>query len=265
MVKAKRKALLVPILKKALLISAFFIASNAQALDCPASHIDESAQLRYVHDGDTLKLKDGRKIRLLGIDTPELARKNQPAQPYAKKARDYLKQLLARHQNRLGLAYGIERKDKYGRNLAHLYLSNGQSIQASLLSAGLATAYVTPPNTNHSDCYRAAEKQAMLAGKGIWSLPQYQLKTLNQLSKQDKGFRRIRGRVSRSYGTSRGWWIVLGNRLRVQIKKQDLLYFKPRRLKQLVGKTITLRGWLHPSKKSFYMNLRHPDNMSVTP
>jgi len=38
---------------------------------CPADSFDETTTVRYIHDGDTLHLKDGRKVRLIGINTPE--------------------------------------------------------------------------------------------------------------------------------------------------------------------------------------------------
>ncbi len=265
--RAKQQILLLAMLKKALSVSAFFIgffpSASAGTQTCIASQINETAQVRYVHDGDTLKLIDNTKVRLLGIDTPELARKNKPAQAFALQAKYALQKLIQQNQQQVGLADGTEKFDKYNRRLAHLYLRNGDSIQARLLRQGLASAYTTPPNIRLSHCYQQTEAFARQQKLGIWSLPQYQIKSLPQLSKKDKGFRRVKGRVSRAYASKKGFWIILGNKLRIQIRQRDLMYFKQQSLQQLVGKTVQIRGWLHPNKQGFYMNLRHPDNFSV--
>jgi len=255
-------------LKKALFTGAFFIgffsaASVAGSAYCPGNQISETATVRYVHDGDTIKLSNNTKVRLLGIDTPELARKGKTAQPFSLQAKYALHKLIRQNQQQVGLADGIEKFDKYQRRLAHLYLSNGDSIQAHLLRQGLATAFTTPPNIRLSHCYQQAERFARKQELGIWSLPQYRIKSLSRLNKKDKGFRRIRGRVSRAYASKKSFWIILGNKLRIQIRRKDLIYFNQQQLQQLAGKTIQIRGWLHPNKQGFYMKLRHPDNFSV--
>ena len=57
------------------------------AVDCPADRIDEYVEVADVHDGDTVRLVDGRKLRLIGFNTPELARDESPAEPLATEAR----------------------------------------------------------------------------------------------------------------------------------------------------------------------------------
>jgi endonuclease YncB( thermonuclease family) len=64
--------------------------------DCAADRIDELARVARVHDGDTVVLHDGRKLRLIGINTPELPREDSPGQPFAQEARAALATLLAR-------------------------------------------------------------------------------------------------------------------------------------------------------------------------
>ena len=249
------------------LFCACLLALPAAAGTCPPRQVDETARVRHVHDGDTLKLTDGRKIRLIGIDTPELARDHRgqplPAQPYAREARTALIRLLESADNRVSLAYGRQRHDRYRRTLAHLYLPDGSSVQAHLLSRGLATAFTTPPNDTRSPCYRAAESVAMERRAGIWSLPRYQLKTLYQLRPTDNGFRRIKGRVSDVRFTDKAVWIELGDALRLRINNKDLVNFNEYALKQLPGKDIQVRGWLHPKKKHFFMALRHSDALII--
>ena len=112
---------------------------DTRAADCPASHIDERVQAVYVFDGDTLKLEDGRRVRLRGINTPELNQKGAPPSPFAIEARDTLQGLLESGRHTLLLQYGAERRDHYGRLLAHAFLENGDNIAVHLLQQGLAT------------------------------------------------------------------------------------------------------------------------------
>jgi endonuclease YncB( thermonuclease family) len=252
------------IFSRALVYSALFYASlPVQASNCKLDRIDTTAIVARVHDGDTLRLTDQRKVRLIGINTPELARDQQAEQAFARQARQALIQLLRSSNNRISMRYGQQRTDKYQRTLAHLYLPDGRNIQQLLISQGLATAFTTPPNNQLSHCYRQAEQAAIKQALGIWSLPEYQVKQLHQLDASDKGFRRVEGKVSQVRHSSKASWIQLGNQLRLRIKKADRINFSPGQLDQLKGKTIRVRGWLHPNKQHYFMNLRHPD--AITP
>jgi micrococcal nuclease len=248
--------------KKALIVSAFFCGSAffipLSLANCPPDHINETATVLRIYDGDTVKLKDGRKIRLTGIDTPELGRNNRPTQAYASKAKNALIKLLKQSDNKIGLSFGVERHDKYKRTLAHLYLPDGSSIQAFLLRNGFATAFTTPPNDHFTDCYQTAELKARNSHRGIWSLNKYKVKRINQLTSSDKGFRRVEGKVTSISQSKKAFWITLQGNLKIRIANKDLLYFDKHSLNQLKNKNIRIRGWLHPRKKGYFMALRHP-------
>ena len=255
-------------LKRALVTGALFclcLPLNSPAAQlCPASAIAESVVVKHISDGDSLRLEDGRKLRLIGINAPELARDNHPADALGVDARSTITQLLRQSHNRISLQYGAERQDKYQRTLAHVYLSDGRSLQASLIELGMATAFTTPPNDEHSACYRAVEQIAIQQRRGVWALDDYQLKRVSQLQTSDNGFRRIVGKVSRVQTTADATWIMLDEKLKVRIAKNDRIFFQSSQLQQLQGKTIEIRGWLHSSRPSgqqppYFMQLRHPD------
>ncbi|MFW2374894.1 MAG: thermonuclease family protein [Gammaproteobacteria bacterium] len=252
------------VISRALFTGALFYAwLPAEAGDCAPRQISESATVQYVHDGDTVRLKDGRKLRLIGINTPELERDQQPEQALAQQARLKLMALLRQSDYRVMLQFGLEPKDKYQRSLAHIYLPNGTNIQQALLENGLATAYTTPPNAQLSDCYRKAELGARTARLGIWQRPEYQIKPVDSLNRREQGFRIIQGRVSRISSGHKGTNIQLQNKVRLSIRKSDLMYFPGGYIASLQSKTITVRGWLHPQKHQFYMRLRHPDAVNI--
>ena len=143
-------------LRRALLGSALFVCLPGIALAtalCAPDRIDERARVSHVHDGDTLQLSDGRKVRLIGINTPELARDPVPEERFAVAARNALRQLLADGDFQVGIRYGRERFDRYSRVLAHVFTSAGGNVQALLLQRGLGAPTVFPPNLWQHECY----------------------------------------------------------------------------------------------------------------
>ena len=252
------------LISRALITGALFHAwLPVQASNCAPQHISESVSVQYVHDGDTIRLSDGRKVRLVGINTPELAHNNQAEQAFAQQARLKLMALLRNSDYRVMLESGLEHKDRYRRTLAHIYLPDGTNIQQAMLESGLATAYTTPPNSRQSNCYKQAELKAQKAGSGLWKLPEYQIKSVSSLNRRDRGFRLIQGRVSQISSDHKGTRILLENRVRLSIAKSDLIYFPPGYIQSLKSKSIVVRGWLHPQKSQFFMSLRHPDAITV--
>lgn len=110
-----------------------------------------------VIDGDTLVL-DGKRIRLVGIDAPELRqvcqRDNEPW-PCGKGARDHLADLIG--DAKIGCEAGGS--DRYGRLLA-VCSSGGRDLNAAMVSTGYAVAFGD---------YEAEENGARAKRLGIWS------------------------------------------------------------------------------------------------
>ncbi len=159
---------------------------------CATEHFDETAKVRYVHDGDTLQLNDGRKVRLIGINTPELARDNKAAEAFANEAKNALK-LLFNSNKSVNLLYGKDKTDRYGRLLAHALLNDGQNVQALLLKQGYASVIIIPPNTRFAACYLEMEHEARCNKTGLWQSEN--ILQAKQLRKQDIGFHLVRGKV----------------------------------------------------------------------
>jgi endonuclease YncB( thermonuclease family) len=236
---------------------------SASADSCPATQADTSGpalKVKYVHDGDTLVLRDGRKVRLIGIDTPELARKQQPAQPYAIAARDRLRQLVADSNATIRLQIGNEPHDRYRRLLAHVFDTRGNNLNASMIQHGLAIAFTTPPNTGWSDCYHQLDRSAMSEQTSLWAQPRYRPVDSADILDTTTGFHRIRAHIDRVKKSSRGIWLMAGA-LGIHIRARDFKYFDLNRLHSLAGKTILIRGWLRKDRykpgSRRYLALRH--------
>jgi micrococcal nuclease len=107
-----------------------------------AMHSFEAVVAKVV-DGDTVWTDRGEKIRLLGIDTPELHHPDYPVQAFAQQAKDYVagrilgKKCIFEYSD-------FDHYDKYGRTLAFIYL-DGDLINAEIVKKGLGYA---SPNKN---------------------------------------------------------------------------------------------------------------------
>lgn len=246
-------------------------STTAQSADETLCHIasaDETVEIKQVIDGDTVILKDGRHVRLIGIDTPEIGRKGEPSDAGAESARKNLISLL-QGQKKVLLKYDSERHDRYQRTLAHLFLANGQNIQASLLAAGLATPLNIPPNLRFIDCYLYHADQAMASQQGLWTLQNYQairtadLGRMPTLDKAGRHYRQVNGKVERVTESRTSIWINLENNVALRIRREDLPYFNETELQRLPGKIIQARGRLYKTNKQYRINIRHPSDMML--
>lgn len=93
-----------------------------------------------VIDGDTFKLGD-RKIRITGIDAPELLAPQCPGEEaLARRSADRLLELLNKGEFEM-IAHRLQRRDRHGRDLMVLK-RGGQSIGRTLIDEGLAHRYI---------------------------------------------------------------------------------------------------------------------------
>lgn len=237
---------------------------------CDTRRFDASVAVRYVHDGDTVHLEDGRKVRLIGINAPELARDDAPEQAFARDAREALDRAIAANGYRVGLVYGKERKDRYKRTLAHLFTPDGANLQALLLAQGMAAAIPHPPNLAFTECYSEQERAARCSNERIWSNPGQLSVHASKLNDKHKGFRLVMGTVDRISLNDHGARIFMG-KLMLGIHSDNLANFDTSELLSLRGRRVTVRGWLKPARNQssrtksrsqdairFFMNLRHP-------
>jgi endonuclease YncB( thermonuclease family) len=252
--------------KKAPLMGAFFLFAvllwqphAGQA--CSVDHVDETVQVRYVFDGDTVELKDGRKVRLLGINTPELDHEHGHDEPLARAARRALQDMLG-DADSVALRYGQRRHDHYGRTLAHVIVDGRRDVQLALLKQGLAAAIAVSPNLWHVDCYRDAELRARQRHQGIWGQAYYHPLDVDRRQPQRGGFRLLQGHI-RHVGVSKAFvWFDLDNGVALRLAQADQAYFPDRAWRDWQGRRIEARGWLYRIRRSdWQMNIHHPQNL----
>jgi endonuclease YncB( thermonuclease family) len=125
------------------------------------------SQVRFVYDGDTILLENGRRIRYLGIDTPERGSEEAPPEFLAEAAKAF-NQKAVRGVS-LRLEFDRQRKDHHGRWLAYVYLPDGRMLNEELLREGLARVLAVPPNLEQFERLVEAQREAMARRAGIWA------------------------------------------------------------------------------------------------
>jgi micrococcal nuclease len=136
----------------------------------------QAALVVRVVDGDTLVLAGGAKVRVLGIDAPEMEKEGYPADFLAHQAKAALAELTL--DRTVSLEYDRLRYDNYGRLLAYLFLPDRTLVNAELVRRGLARVYFIAPNLRYQKDLLAAQQEAIEAQRGVWQ----------QLLKQDEPF-----------------------------------------------------------------------------
>ncbi len=120
----------------------------------------EYARVAFAVDGDTVELTDGRRVRYIGVNTPETG------QPYASNAKSLNEALVTGQE--VWLETDAQASDVYGRLLAYVWVGD-TFANLELVRQGYATAYVVPPNVRHADVFALAEQETREAELGIWA------------------------------------------------------------------------------------------------
>jgi len=134
-----------------------------------------TVRVNRVIDGDTIivDLADPRtgatttRVRLWGIDTPELARAGAPAEPFAVAAARFVETMVEGRWVTL-LIEPHRPRGRYGRVLAHVRLESGEILAVEVLRAGLGRADARWPH-RWVETFAAAERTARREGVGMWS------------------------------------------------------------------------------------------------
>lgn len=117
-----------------------------------------------MHDGDTLFLPDARKVRLLGINTPEIG---DNLECFADEATAALRAMLPAGTH-VWVQPDLEPLDQYGRSLLFIYTDAGTNVNLALLAQGDAEVMQFEPDYLLRADLHAAETAARDAGLGLW-------------------------------------------------------------------------------------------------
>jgi micrococcal nuclease len=116
-------------------------------------------------DGDTLWLSGIGKVRLIGVDTPEVYGR---VECFGRAASAFVRRLLPIGA-RVRYSLGVERRDRYGRALAYLYTHDGRFVNLLLVRRGYAQPLTVPPNDRFAARFVAAARDARARRVGLWA------------------------------------------------------------------------------------------------
>lgn len=122
----------------------------------------EKTKITNVIDGDTLKTENGKVIRLIGMDAPEVSRGEEC---YAVESTAKLEELVLNKE--VELEKDVSETDRYQRLLRYIWIGDSL-INEVLVREGFAKVSTYPPDVKYQEKFREAEKLAREEGKGLW-------------------------------------------------------------------------------------------------
>ena len=251
-----------------------FAPAISQAACQTAAH--QTVQAGEVLDGQTLRLKDGREVRLSGILPPQTPRwwKKQGPWPLADVARRALAELVGSAGIELRFGDGDVQKDRHDRILAHVFVLRGEEriwAQAHLVTLGLARA---ASFSGQRACVRdlqRLEERARSKRIGLWRKGRFAVLPaahVDALAKKRFSFQLVEGTV-RSVATTSKWTFLnfdddWRRDFTVAVAAKDRRRFRGSDidLQALKGKTIRTRGWIE-SWNGPVIKVTHPEQIEL--
>lgn len=160
---------------------ALYVAARAlmPQQDSPLEGKEEYCVVERVIDGDTLKLAGGKRVRLIGVDTPEKHYSEKLVRDARRSGKDIrtIRELGEKAAQFTGsicegkkvrLEYDVERRDKYKRHLAYAYLEDGTFLNAKIIEEGYGQVMTIPPNVRHASYFLKLQQEARKGKRGLW-------------------------------------------------------------------------------------------------
>ncbi len=278
-------------LSAALVILASAGAASAEMPPCTLGPGPTRAVVAVL-DAETLKLDDGTEVRLIGALSPRAPDNGQFTggqlggspfwEPEAAAKASLEKLVLGRS---IELAYIGRRTDRYGRLLAHAFITPAPPadqrdttvepdrlwVQAYLLGLGHARAYTLPSSTGCAPQMLAHEAVAREAGSGLWSHAAYQIRDASKprdLARWRSTFQIVEGVVVRVVETRNATLLTFGNDgtgdFVVVLKASERRDMKGAlaAVNDLAGKRVRVRGWIE-RRTGPAIEIHHPAQIEV--
>ncbi len=158
----------------------------------------------------------------------------------------------------------MEKKDKYGRLLAHIFTEDNAHINLELVKKGLASVNIYPPSLKYTKELLEAEQLAEQHNLGIWGVDEYKPVQFSEINKANaKGWHRVLGKVKKIRHARKNSYIDFSKNFSLKIKNKSLSLFP--KLEDYLGKEIEVRGWIGKRKNSYSMFIRHPNVIKLLP
>lgn len=164
----------------------FYILPKLESAKKEKIEIDKQAQtndyyiVSKVIDGDTFKMSNGEKVRLLGIDTPEKydsdkldrqsgqsGRDKETIKRLGEASSEYVRKLVEGKKVTMVREPGYDDRDKYGRLLRYIYMEDGTFVNAKILEDGYANVFYSK-QISKMDEFKRLERDARENKRGLW-------------------------------------------------------------------------------------------------
>ncbi len=231
-------------------------ARQIEILNSPSRQLHQVAR---VYDGDTVVLENGKHVRLLGINTPEIESHQRAEEPGGVAAKKWLQHQL--QKSKVYLEFDQVRQDKYKRSLAHVFLPDGKHLNLAILEVGLATVSIIPPNGRYTDQLIQAQQHAEKQKLGIWSMPEYQVWPISQIPNHNKGWQRFTGTPVSIKKGKKYTRLIFSDKIDIRIANTNLNLFPA--LTTYLGKTLEIRGWVARNKDHYTLLIQHPSALII--
>jgi endonuclease YncB( thermonuclease family) len=234
----------------------------------PSPQPVSSGTVRAIVDGDTLILRSGVQVRLVGIQAPKLplGRRGFKAWPLAAEAKTALARLTS--GKTLALSYPGRKSDRHGRLLAHLTTEDGTWVQGVLLRDGMARVYTFPDNRGKAADMLAFERAARAARRGIWALSYYRIRSADDLRWTLGTFQIIEGTVIKAAIVRGRVYLNFGQNWRTDFT----ISISPKWVRRhwrsgpsvadYEGRHVRVRGWLK-SYNGPLIEATHPEQIEI--
>lgn len=225
-----------------------------------------------VTDGDTVVLDSGAKVRLIGMQAPKLplGRAGFAIWPLADDAKRALEKLAL--GAKVQLRYGGTERDRHGRVLAHMFIGDAEVwAQQAMLGQGMARVYSFADNRFCLEELYAAERQARVDRRGIWTKAYYELRSADrpaELLPLVGRYELIEGRVLTAQKAGKYVYLNFGRVWRedftVVIDRYGMDNFEDDGVDPLAlaGRVVRVRGWID-NRDGPRIEVTHPEQIEV--
>ena len=227
---------------------------GSQQIQIAGSSNRQLQHVARVYDGDTIILQNGKHVRLLGVNTPEIESRHQVEEPGGIAAKQWLQTQLP-NNSKIYLEFDQVKHDKYKRMLAYVYLPDGKHLNLALLEKGLGAVSIIPPNGRYADELTRAQQHAERNKLGIWSMPQYQSRPISQISSHTKGWQRFTSTPATLRKGKKYTRLIIDDKTDIRIANANLHLFPE--LSSYLGKAVAVLGWLARNKDYYTMFISH--------
>jgi len=219
-----------------------------------------------VDAADTIALEDGTSVRLAGVQPPRPARDGQPAWPFAADATVAVERAVLGRAVRLW--HPEDRRDRWGRALAHVVRDDGHWLQGALLTDGWARVHTFPRTATGARLMLDLERSARAGRRGIWRHRFYRVRNPDETWRDLDSVQIVEGRVVDAAVVRGTAYLNFGLdwrrdfTFRAEPEVRRIFLRAGIDLADLTGIRVRGRGWVYP-RNGPMIDLTHPEAFEV--